>query len=194
MIGENDCGEEMRTKVSIVRVCGLWWHLAIGLLYEFIRIRESSALHLLVKALEGLSSDRFYAQNDRPLGWYVKRILIERRASWKDGSSIKLSMTKLFHLCSELLILGIIPTYDILGINPTYDMPLKFDVISGRASALRFCRIEWTGEYQFTDFFHPLLLQLQRFGVLEVLHMTSSSHCPGLEDQAWNFLSSILYA
>jgi hypothetical protein len=82
-IGEDDCGEEMRTKVSIVRVCGLWWHLAIGLLYEFVRIRESSTLHLLVKTLEGSSSDRLNVQNNQPLGWYVKCILGLGRPSYQ---------------------------------------------------------------------------------------------------------------
>jgi hypothetical protein len=176
-IEPGDCREEMRTKLSLVRVCALWWHVAIGFLYEFVWIWKPSILRPLIKALGCSSVNRSYSHHNQPLGWYVKRIWIST-SYWKMTPAIERSMKKLFDFCSDI---------QILGIRPAGRVQLNFDTIAGQASTLRFSHMEWESEHQFTAFFYPLLHQLQQLGALEVLHMTSVNDHPGLDDHSLDF-------
>jgi hypothetical protein len=148
---------EMATKRAVVRVCRLWWNLAIEYLYEFVWLWYPRELLSLVNAL------KLHSHVETALGWHVKCVWLSIGITWSNSEAVDDALRLLFNLCHDIKAIRIWP-------DSTFDM--GFPIIADRAPSIRMVEMEWNHRPQSRSFCLPLLLQLHEFERLEALEIS----------------------
>jgi hypothetical protein len=178
-ISQEDHQLELHTKRAVIRVCTLWWQLAIEYLYEIAWISKSTVLQSLLKTLQDAGNvHRSYADRNRPLGHYIKRLCFAME-KWVHSPSIEEAFQSLFILCSDVRI---------CSFRPVRWGRAWRTALLGRTQSLLCCKIQGEGYGErLSPFFRLLLFQFQEYGLLEVLHMSAYHPYIDFDQESFHF-------